>query len=129
MMSVEGLSINCPWPCVQEREANTAGRVCFLDAKQLLPKASAAVMRTKASASAMLLFRYENILGRADRRIKKLDTVMEGGSARGNLISTFVILYIKRMAVSNCAEIPGKMQITEGDYLGDARGAQQKLIR
>jgi hypothetical protein len=35
--------------CEREREANTAGRVCFLDAKQLLPKASAAVMRTKAS--------------------------------------------------------------------------------
>jgi hypothetical protein len=106
--------------------------VCFLDAKQLLPKASAAAMRTKALASAMLLFQYENILGRAERR-KKLDTVMEGSvGARGNLISTFVILYIKRMterAVSNCAEIPGKMQITEEDYLGDARGAQQKLIR
>jgi hypothetical protein len=56
--------------CVCEREANTAGRVCFLDAKQLLPKASAAVMRTKASATAMLLFQYENILGRAEWRKK-----------------------------------------------------------
>jgi hypothetical protein len=39
----------------REREANTAGRVCFLDAKQLLPKASAAVMRTKASVGDALI--------------------------------------------------------------------------
>jgi hypothetical protein len=79
----------------------------------------------------MLLFQYENILGRAERR-KKLDTVMEGslGTGKFNLdFRNFIYHKEWQRAASNCAEIPGKMQITEGDYLGDARGAQQKLIR
>jgi len=93
-----GGTINQLPVAVCEREANTAGRVCFLDAKQLLPKA-----RTKASV-AMLLFQ-KNILGRAEKIRYR-----NGGLARpGKFNLNFRNIISK--AVSNCVEIPRKMQI------------------
>jgi hypothetical protein len=73
--SVEGLSIN--WPCAREREANTAGRVCFLDAKQLLPNARARRRTTKDAPIS------EKYFWASQNEKKKLDTVMEGERKTG----------------------------------------------